>query len=760
MQLFGENGIITNAQNANMLSGMAVLEEFLQEKYVENYDIESSSSGVVSKIDVLRIKYPEWFYQPTNVTGLTYILNKGNVYYLIQKDELPKDIGEQLVGGNAGDKTYASYSAFQDVYGVTSDLKVYYCSDGLLSAIGKIEELKDNPNRVAINSSSGLASYLRDEFEWVKTDESGNLLAENLDSIRNLTLNSTTMDNLSDIYNFSSLEKLEIINATISSLKGIGTSSLLNEIYIENSTVGDLETVGDAPNLLKVTAKNSMIDNFSGLSNSKSLESLMIDNSADSEVAAKIGNGLKNSKITTLHYLGLYNSRKVVNIDGLNNISSVTKNSVLYLYLYNNGCVEATINEGFSSTKSLSIYGSLCKVWNINSMSELTRLEVGRTFEPGAIESLNIDDCPKLAWLSCMECPSLKNISITPNTSLFECYFNKGAGIENVDFLKGNNTISIFEATNCQSLKSLEGFRDNTSLMRLLLENCGIGDGRDTSKTTTDELTNYSHLGKSDNATLSNVLAPLGNNSNLSYFNARNCKSLGYISYLMNCPLKNLWLEGCENIVGTEFSETNMKNKISAITSKGLPSFVTLSFLDANTTSVTIQKDTDIRVDEFESLADLSKLSVLMIYPGCRLVDSNGYEIPLSSYDEIINNTLRGLSSLERVALPFSGLTEISFVTQTVPSKIKQLALLGTKVGTHTEKVNGLFTDSKKYQNGLLLLNNYCPNLKNLALSGAAIIDFTEIQTALNKLDDKDFIGTNFRFRPRWDNGIIYRSCN
>ena len=36
--IVGDNGIITNAQTANMKNGMAALEEFLQEKYVENYD--------------------------------------------------------------------------------------------------------------------------------------------------------------------------------------------------------------------------------------------------------------------------------------------------------------------------------------------------------------------------------------------------------------------------------------------------------------------------------------------------------------------------------------------------------------------------------------------------------------------------------------------------------------------------------------------------------------------------------------------------
>lgn len=44
----GDNGIITQAQNAKYTQGIATLEEYLQEKYVENYD---SVSEYNSKLD-------------------------------------------------------------------------------------------------------------------------------------------------------------------------------------------------------------------------------------------------------------------------------------------------------------------------------------------------------------------------------------------------------------------------------------------------------------------------------------------------------------------------------------------------------------------------------------------------------------------------------------------------------------------------------------------------------------------------------------
>ena len=40
--IIGDNGVITNAMSAKQKSGIAILEEFLQEKYVENFDKVSS----------------------------------------------------------------------------------------------------------------------------------------------------------------------------------------------------------------------------------------------------------------------------------------------------------------------------------------------------------------------------------------------------------------------------------------------------------------------------------------------------------------------------------------------------------------------------------------------------------------------------------------------------------------------------------------------------------------------------------------------
>ena len=81
---------------------MVALEEFLQEKYVENYEKFETDE---LKINVLEQEYPQYFYIPRNenVGNLNYIVDSdGNALYPIKKSGLPDEIKDGLVGGDAG----------------------------------------------------------------------------------------------------------------------------------------------------------------------------------------------------------------------------------------------------------------------------------------------------------------------------------------------------------------------------------------------------------------------------------------------------------------------------------------------------------------------------------------------------------------------------------------------------------------------------------------------------------------------------------
>ena len=97
--IVGDNGIITQAQNATVQNSIANLEEYLQELYVENYDTIANSS-YESKLEGLAgiTAYKYYFYNPSRdseVGALSYIsTSDGYVLYLINKSELPDEIQE------------------------------------------------------------------------------------------------------------------------------------------------------------------------------------------------------------------------------------------------------------------------------------------------------------------------------------------------------------------------------------------------------------------------------------------------------------------------------------------------------------------------------------------------------------------------------------------------------------------------------------------------------------------------------------------
>ena len=134
--VIGDNGIITQAQNATYMQSVAMLEEYLNSYYVEHYEEMANEE---SKVQALKNMEPNWFFRDA---PLGYIVDSdGQIHFFINKDGLPDEIKSQLKGGDAGDKDYSSYSQMKDVYGVTKDLKVYYCSDGKESVLGATDSI-------------------------------------------------------------------------------------------------------------------------------------------------------------------------------------------------------------------------------------------------------------------------------------------------------------------------------------------------------------------------------------------------------------------------------------------------------------------------------------------------------------------------------------------------------------------------------------------------------------------------------------------
>ena len=282
--IVGDNGIITNAQNANIKSGMAALEEFLQEKYVEYYN---ESENYMNKQELLAAKIPNLFFRDGTKN---YITANGKMYYVIDKRQLPKEIKENLVGGDTTD--YGEYIRLINIYGVTSDLKVYYYdSNGLEggNVLGVTEFLEIDPTLpvTLINKNTPLKNNLISNLKVQGIEVSEEIINANIASLKNVTLDGTNypISNLSGISELRSMKKLTLSNLELEDLSGIESCGLLDTIYIDNCIIRNyskLTTVYGLnklyikiPNTMDMNIANDQVENLSiGLSVATKIENL------------------------------------------------------------------------------------------------------------------------------------------------------------------------------------------------------------------------------------------------------------------------------------------------------------------------------------------------------------------------------------------------------------------------------------------------------------------------------------------------------
>ena len=427
--VIGDNGIITQAQNATYMQSVAVLEEYLNNYYVEHYE---EMNGEESKVLTLTTLEPSWFYIPANegIGGLRYIVDaEGHALYLIKKSGLPEDIKNQIRGGDAGEGTYTDYVNLNDVYGVTSDLQVYYCSEGTDTIMGiTTDELNsDNPLREVFNSTNNSDLYnLLSDYDV--TDSEGNkdgiLTAEELKSVTKLTINSSSnVTDFSAFYNLVSLKELTIEGVNLNNLAGIENCPQLNYVYFKSSTVAD----------------------YSNLANVRKLKYLYVYNIDDSELT-KLCTGIKDAEFGGLEYLAVTgnqgyisdtqikikissnkSSKTITNLSPLSMLTDTTKKAVKYLSIQCNN-----INGDLSS---LSEYTNLillrCEYNNITSLVGMENMNnlvylcgVGNklgTLENGSGEDVETGTAiASLANKTKLQQVNLENNSNLANVSYFE----------------------------------------------------------------------------------------------------------------------------------------------------------------------------------------------------------------------------------------------------------------------------------------------------------------------------------------------------
>ena len=435
--VIGDNGIITQAQNATYMQSVAVLEEFMQQQYIGDYqEIQNNDNRIDSIINL----HPEYFYVPRNngYGNLNYIESEGKSLFLIKKSGLPDDIKSQLKGGDAGDGSYMSYASLKDVYGVTEDLQIYYCSDGIESIIGlTIAEIDDIKERIVFeDTNTGLGGVLGS----YDIDGDGKISSSEIRNIKKLEVTETA--DLSELYNLYSLEEIDFKDVSNINLKGIENCSKLSKIMFYNSSAAGYGEIGKlGEKLTHLYLVNTTNDNVSKLGTDLSsydlpnLQYFGIWGSPSYEW------GCGNFSATTRYYYG-HRLSNVTDISGIESFSETTKKAIKYMFIQSNKITSLESLSDFTNLVYLRAYGNQIENLNgIQGMKNLTNLSLANnslqdTNEKGEGNALyQISNCTSLSWLDISTNNSLIWISYLSNLPIEYLYMDGCSSISTTDIV-------------------------------------------------------------------------------------------------------------------------------------------------------------------------------------------------------------------------------------------------------------------------------------------------------------------------------------
>ena len=280
--------------SAKQKQGMAALEEWLQDSYIKYYDkVTKSDEG--NEVTFLNRMFN--FNLLLKDGSRDYIINEGKIYYLLDKScsFIPEDIREGLVGGDSTE--YSEYTKLHDVYGITRNLKVYYCNNGVEGIYGNFENYDVDPNELAsgINGNNNLKNALTDILKnqyGIDVDERGITLG-NISVLKNLEIDGEKYSGITDITGLGDLKNLKTLtltNLSLESLNGLDGMPNLYYLYLKNTTSKDYKSLSSCFNLQYLYLY---------------LPSKILEDQANKQVEL-LGEGLKEAeKLTKLNYFGI-----------------------------------------------------------------------------------------------------------------------------------------------------------------------------------------------------------------------------------------------------------------------------------------------------------------------------------------------------------------------------------------------------------------------------------------------------------------------
>ena len=493
----GDNGIITQAQNATYMQSIAVLEEYMQTEYVKYYD---ETNEFPNKVELLSNKNSNLFLKDGSKNYITF---NGKIYYLINKQALPDDVKNQLKGGDTNE--YGKYIRLQDVYGITSDLKVYYCKSGSENIMGNAEDLQIDPETPLnkINNNAELKSAISSALAeiGITVGEKG-VTVGNVTNLKSLTLDGTksNITNLNGISELIVLQELTLKNLTIPNLDGIESCNMLKQVYFINSKLtasNGYEKLGTVLDLQKLFLKFDR--NFTEADSNGQIEKLSL--------------GLSNAtNLNKLEYFGIFGTEELINT---RNEFSYDGTNGKYSYSSN---VENNVTDISSLDKVANNIKSSIKVIYMNN-NRISSIEGLKNFS--SIEELDIMNNRSLINLTGLEDHSTIKYLIAQNTA-----------IETIEGLTGCNNIesAIFNTSNIKGLNGLASEKLNL----LDVKNSKITD-----------------------------IESLRQSKNLTYLQLENNKDLNKIDSIKVCSkINNLYLSGNTSLDETVLSSVEFQNII------------------------------------------------------------------------------------------------------------------------------------------------------------------------------------------------------
>ena len=534
---------------AKVLTSCATLEEFLQQKYMELYeDIKSDENKALSLKN--NKSTSNWFYQGA---PLGYVVDKdGNSHYFINKAGLPDEIRNEITGGDVNGKsedeiTYLDYANMTDVYGVTSNLKVYYCKAGKETMLGIREEELDvvDPKKEIFPSGSEFAKLLTGNDE-----ESVDL--EKIKSITELTINKeNAIKDFKAFYNFVSLQKLILNNVNIETLDGLENAMQMNYIYIKNSVIGNYSALGRLSKTLKTIYFCSVDDNeFSkfcsketGIGNydMMSLKNLGFFGVDALESLFSGGSGAELNyrlwKSSDMH-------KSITSLKPFENLSISTKNVIKNLLLGDNEIIDdagennSSYLSDFIGLKHLDLYANGLK--SLSGLKNMTKLQYLRANN----NNLGADDHEEV------KDENLDAISsLSDKESLFFLDLGKNPKLKWIEYLSNLSSIKYLYLDGCDKNMNCQSIVDT-------LGKCG------TNYTISGKLLTGSIYKASDYYSMSTVTnnelyGDLYNNKYISHLSLAGCTTLTneQLNTILSSmtSLKYLDLQNCSNLSTIDF---------------------------------------------------------------------------------------------------------------------------------------------------------------------------------------------------------------